>query len=99
MDDDAARHISREGLAALEAELRELETEGRRAIADRIRTAREWGDLKENAEYHDAKEARSKGVRRERGGAPGGCFPGRRGARRHPPQVHEREMKRVAERP
>jgi transcription elongation GreA/GreB family factor len=46
MDDDAARHISREGLAALEAELRELETEGRRAIADRIRTA-EWGDLKE----------------------------------------------------
>src|SRR5437763_15665568 len=24
-------------------------------IADRIRTAREWGDLKENAEYHDAK--------------------------------------------
>src|SRR5512132_2199938 len=25
MDDDAARHISREGLAALEAELRELE--------------------------------------------------------------------------
>jgi transcription elongation factor GreA len=61
MDDDAARHISREGLAALEAELRELETEGRRAIADRIRTAREWGDLKENAEYHDAKEARSKG--------------------------------------
>jgi transcription elongation GreA/GreB family factor len=44
MDDDAARHISREGLAALEAELRELETEGRRAIADRIRTAREWGD-------------------------------------------------------
>ena len=41
MDDDAARHISREGLAALEAELRELEKEGRRAIADRIRTARE----------------------------------------------------------
>jgi len=74
MDDDAARHISREGLAALEAELRELETEGRRAIADRIRTAREWGDLKENAEYHDAKEARSKGVRRDWGRAPGGAF-------------------------
>jgi hypothetical protein len=40
MTDDAARHISREGLAALEAELRELETEGRRAIAERIRTER-----------------------------------------------------------
>ena len=59
MTDDAARHISCEGLAALEAELRELETEGRRAIAERIRTAREWGDLKENAEYHDAKEAQA----------------------------------------
>jgi transcription elongation factor GreA len=57
MDDDAARHISREGLAALEAELRELETEGRRAIADRIRTAREWGDRKENAEYHDVRQS------------------------------------------
>jgi transcription elongation GreA/GreB family factor len=44
MDDDAARHISREASPALETELRELDTEGRRAIADRIRTAREWGD-------------------------------------------------------
>jgi transcription elongation factor GreA len=43
------------GLAALEAELQQLETEGRREIAERIRVAREWGDLKENAEYHDAK--------------------------------------------
>jgi transcription elongation factor GreA len=59
MTDDAGRHISPEGLAALEAELNELETAGRRAIADRIRTAREWGDLSENAEYHDAKEAQA----------------------------------------
>jgi transcription elongation factor GreA len=43
------------GLAALQAEIEQLETEGRREIAARIRTAREWGDLKENAEYHDAK--------------------------------------------
>src|SRR6202162_2963714 len=41
--------------AALSAELVELEGEGRREIAERIRTAREWGDLKENSEYHDAK--------------------------------------------
>jgi len=41
--------------AALAAELAELEGEGRRAIAARIKTAREWGDLKENSEYHDAK--------------------------------------------
>ena len=55
----AGNHITREALAALEAELHELEHEGRAAIAQRIRTAREWGDLKENAEYHDAKEAQA----------------------------------------
>jgi transcription elongation factor GreA len=43
------------GLEALEAELATLEGEGRREIAERIKTAREWGDLKENSEYHDAK--------------------------------------------
>jgi transcription elongation factor GreA len=43
------------GLRALEAELVALEGEARREIAQRIKTAREWGDLKENAEYHDAK--------------------------------------------
>jgi transcription elongation factor GreA len=40
---------------ALEAELAALEGDGRRAMAARIKTAREWGDLKENSEYHDAK--------------------------------------------
>jgi transcription elongation factor GreA len=43
------------GLSALEAELVALEGEARRKIAQRIKTAREWGDLKENSEYHDAK--------------------------------------------
>jgi len=47
--------ITAEGLASLETELQTLEGEGRRAIAERIKTAREWGDLKENSEYHDAK--------------------------------------------
>ena len=47
--------ITAEGLATLQAELHQLETVARREIADRIKTAREWGDLKENAEYHDAK--------------------------------------------
>jgi transcription elongation factor GreA len=42
-------------LEALRRELAELEGEGRRAVAARIKTAREWGDLKENSEYHDAK--------------------------------------------
>jgi transcription elongation factor GreA len=48
--------ISAEGLAALKADLHELETTARRAMAKRILAARELGDLKENAEYHAAKE-------------------------------------------
>jgi transcription elongation factor GreA len=48
--------ISPAGLTALKRELHGLETEGRRAIAKRILAARELGDLKENAEYHAAKE-------------------------------------------
>jgi len=52
---DAANLITAEGLEKLEAELATLEGEGRREIAERIKTAREWGDLKENSEYHDAK--------------------------------------------
>ena len=49
-----------EAHAALQAELERLQTEARREIAERIRTAREWGDLKENAEYHAAKDAQSR---------------------------------------
>ncbi len=48
--------ITAAGLAALKTELFELETQGRREMAKRILTAREHGDLKENAEYHAAKE-------------------------------------------
>lgn len=48
--------ITQEGLDALRAELHDLETRARAEIAARIKTAREWGDLKENAEYHSAKE-------------------------------------------
>lgn len=52
---EQANLTTAEGLAAMEAELAALEGEGRRDIAARIKTAREWGDLKENSEYHDAK--------------------------------------------
>jgi transcription elongation factor GreA len=48
--------ITAAGLKALEAELDQLETEGRRVMAERILAAREGGDLKENAEYHIAKD-------------------------------------------
>ncbi len=46
-------------LQSLRAELNELESDGRAQIAQRIKTAREWGDLKENGEYHAAKEAQA----------------------------------------
>jgi transcription elongation factor GreA len=49
--------ITAEGLERLRAEVEELETTGRQEGAERIRIAREWGDLKENAEYHDAKNS------------------------------------------
>ena len=52
---DAINLITAEGLETLKSELDVLEGEGRREIAERIKTAREWGDLKENSEYHDAK--------------------------------------------
>ncbi len=48
--------ITPDGLAALKRELGELETVGRRELAQRILTARGHGDLSENAEYHAAKE-------------------------------------------
>jgi transcription elongation factor GreA len=43
------------GYEALKGELDVLRTERRREIAERIRTAREFGDIAENAEYDDAK--------------------------------------------
>jgi transcription elongation factor GreA len=52
---DGANLTTADGLRELEAELAVLEGDGRREIAERIKTAREWGDLKENSEYHDAK--------------------------------------------
>jgi transcription elongation factor GreA len=51
--------MTQEGLQALRAELERLQTTGRQEIAQQIKTAREWGDLKENAEYHAAKNAQA----------------------------------------
>ena len=51
--------MTAEELDRLRAELDELEGDGRHQIAARIKTAREWGDLKENGEYHAAKEAQA----------------------------------------
>jgi transcription elongation factor GreA len=49
-------HLSREAYERLQAELEDLTTRGRVDIAQAIETARELGDLKENADYHAARE-------------------------------------------
>jgi transcription elongation factor GreA len=55
-DQQQGEAITEEGLEQLKQELAQLEGEGRRDMAARIQAARELGDLKENAEYHIAKE-------------------------------------------
>ena len=51
--------MTQESYDALREEVERLETVGRAEIAKQIKTAREWGDLKENAEYHAAKDAQA----------------------------------------
>ena len=47
--------LTAEGKAKLEEELHYLETEKREEVGERIRVAREFGDISENSEYDDAK--------------------------------------------
>jgi transcription elongation factor GreA len=49
-------YLSQEAYDRLTAEFEDLTTNGRREIAKAIETARAHGDLRENAEYHSAKE-------------------------------------------
>ncbi|MEC3861277.1 transcription elongation factor GreA [Mesobacterium sp. TK19101] len=48
--------MTRAGFVALEAELKKLKSVERPAVIQAIAEARELGDLKENAEYHSARE-------------------------------------------
>jgi transcription elongation factor GreA len=56
-DDDLL--MTRADYQKLEREIEQLETSARGEMAERIKAARELGDLKENAEYHDAKDAQA----------------------------------------
>ena len=49
-------YLSRERLNELEEELKDLKTNGRKRLAERIAEARSHGDLSENAEYDAAKD-------------------------------------------
>ena len=52
-------YMSKEALDKLKEELHEMKAVKRPEASNRIAVAREFGDLKENAEYHAAKEALS----------------------------------------
>jgi len=47
--------LTKEGLDKLKEELEVLSTDKRREVAERIKEAREFGDIAENSEYDDAK--------------------------------------------
>ena len=51
--------LTQEGYNKLEEQLNELKTKKRTEIAERIKVARGFGDLSENSEYDEAKNAQS----------------------------------------
>jgi len=51
--------LTKEGLEKLVNELTELKGTKRRDVVERIKTAKEFGDLSENAEYQEAKESQA----------------------------------------
>lgn len=57
MTNQESEYFSEEGLRKLKEELETLKTKTRREIADRLEYAKSLGDLSENSEYQEAKEA------------------------------------------
>ncbi|MNP33445.1 Transcription elongation factor GreA [compost metagenome] len=51
--------LTQEGLEKLEHELKDLKTVKRKELAERLKLAISYGDLKENSEYHSAKDDQS----------------------------------------
>ncbi len=51
--------LTKEGLDKLKAELKKLQELDRKEIIDRIKNAKDFGDLSENSEYADAKDTQS----------------------------------------
>ena len=54
------QYLTKEGLSELQDKLHHLKTVRRREIAEAIHTAKEQGDLSENAEYASAKEEQNR---------------------------------------
>lgn len=51
-----AHYLTREGLEKMKKELAHMKTVSRKEVIERIASAKELGDLKENAEYAEAKD-------------------------------------------
>jgi transcription elongation factor GreA len=60
MSDTHATQLTQDTYDRLQAELEDLTTRGRVEIANAIEAARALGDLKENGDYHAAKDAQGK---------------------------------------
>ncbi|MCY3836238.1 MAG: transcription elongation factor GreA [Anaerolineaceae bacterium] len=56
MNETATQFLTAEGAAALQSELQQLREVRRPELAKLLKTAVAQGDLKENADYHDARE-------------------------------------------
>lgn len=57
-------YLTKERLAELQEESKNLKTAGRRGVAERLKKAKEYGDLSENSEYAEAKEEQDRLERR-----------------------------------
>ncbi len=53
---EKATHLTKEGLAKIEAELEERKSQKRMEIAEKIKVAIAFGDISENSEYDEAKK-------------------------------------------
>jgi len=56
MSEDKSYYMTQEGKEKLEEELHHLKTVRRKEVVERIKIARDFGDLSENSEYDSAKE-------------------------------------------
>ncbi len=64
LQDNNKEYISKEKLEELKEELEKLKTVTRQEISKRIEDAKKFGDLSENAEYMEAKEAQEMNERK-----------------------------------
>lgn len=56
MAEEKSYYMTEEGKEKVENELHDLKTVKRKEVVERIKTARDFGDLSENSEYDSAKE-------------------------------------------